>query len=281
MNKKYLIPVIAFSAVFLSVFIVANFLSVKKVILNRDQLSTETWLEVEKNEIVKICVDSKVRTWETSLDNEVINDSCLKIGMKYLNFKNEEVHYGYDLLLKAELSRKNVSISGKYLVDKYPVTNCEILHTLWEDIPSFSTSLDSLNNDFIKSWMLRKHNHDFDEKCSIHDSAATLFPLYLAMKYANARSVRDSLKPYYVFSEITRKIIEIKPKSDKYKHIKPKIRHDHTQDGVSIWPDEKHKYTIVYDDFIEHEYQCDGRFNVGRIPSPLLRRMGNVGSWWG
>ncbi len=101
--------------------------------------------------------------------------------------------------------------------------------------------------------MLRKHNHDFDEKCSIHDSAATLFPLYLAMKYANARSVRDSLKPYYVFSEITRKIIEIKPKSDKYKHIKPKIRHDHTQDGVSIWPDEKHKYTIVYDDFIEHE----------------------------
>jgi Uncharacterized conserved protein len=271
MNKKYLIPVIAFSAVFLSVFIVANFLSVKKVILNRDQLSTETWLEVEKNETVKICIDSKVRTWETSLDSEVLNDSCLKIqiptligvypihvqfpdtdsaykinlavGMKYLDFKNEEVHYGYDLLLKAELSRKNVSISGKYLVDKYPVTNCEILHTLWEDIPSFSTSLDSLNNDFIKSWMLRKHNHDFDEKCSIHDSAVTLFPLYLAMKYANARSIQEGLKPYYVFSKITRKIIK----------IKSEIRHDRTQDGVSIWPDEKHKYTIVYDDFIEHE----------------------------
>ena len=271
MNKKYLISVIVFFAVSLSVFLVACFLSVKKVILNREQLSAETWLEVEKNETVKICMDSKVHTWETSLDNEVINDSCLKIkiptligvypinvhfsdtdsaykinlavGMKYLNFKNEEVHYGYDLLLKAELSRKNVSISGKYLVDKYPVTNCEILHTLWEDIPSFSTSLDSLNNDFIKSWMLRKHNHDFDEKCSIHDSAVTLFPLYLAMKYANARSIQEGLKPYYVFSKITRKIIK----------IKSEIRHDRTQDGVSIWPDEKHKYTIVYDDFIEHE----------------------------
>ncbi len=268
---KKIFPFIALPVSFLLVLIVANFFIVKKINLNRDQLSVEAWLEMEKNEIVKICVDSKVRTWETSLDNEVINDSCLKIkiptligvypinvhfsdtdsaykinlavGMKYLNFKNEEVHYGYDLLLKAELSRKNVSISGKYLVDKYPVTNCEILHTLWEDIPSFSTSLDSLNNDFIKSWMLRKHNHDFDEKCSIHDSAVTLFPLYLAMKYANARSIQEGLKPYYVFSKITRKIIK----------IKSEIRHDRTQDGVSIWPDEKHKYTIVYDDFIEHE----------------------------
>ena len=195
-------------------------------------LNAETWLEVEKNETVKICMDSKVRTWETSLASEILNASCLKIqvptligvypihvqfpdsdslykinlavGMKYLDFKNEEVHYGYDLLLKAGLSRKNVSVTGKYLVDKYPVTNCEILHTLWEDIPSFSTSLDSLNNDFIKSWMLRKHNHDFDDKCSIHDSAVTLFPLYLAMKYANARSIQEGLKPYYFFrSDIT------------------------------------------------------------------------------
>ena len=156
---KKIFPFIALPVSFLLVLIVANFFIVKKINLNRDQLSVEAWLEMEKNEIVKICVDSKVRTWETSLDNEVINDSCLKIkiptligvypinvhfsdtdsaykinlavGMKYLNFKNEEVHYGYDLLLKAELSRKNVSISGKYLVDKYPVTNCEILHTLW------------------------------------------------------------------------------------------------------------------------------------------------------
>ena len=61
MNKKYLISVIVFFAVSLSVFIVACFLSVKKVILNREQLSAETWLEVEKNETVKICMDSKVR----------------------------------------------------------------------------------------------------------------------------------------------------------------------------------------------------------------------------
>ena len=98
---------------------------VKYISLNRSSLKAETWFEVEKNDSLDICIDSKVRTWETSLDTAVLNDSCLKIqvptligvnaisvyfknsdsshkinlavGMKYLDFKNEETLYGNDL----------------------------------------------------------------------------------------------------------------------------------------------------------------------------------------
>ena len=214
MNKKYLISVIVFFAVSLSVFIVACFLSVKKVILNREQLSAETWLEVEKNETVKICIDSKVRTWETSLDTEILNDSCLKIqvptligvypihvqfpdtdsaykinlavGMKYLDFKNEDVFFERDLRQKWEFWDKSIFISGTYLVDKYPVTNCEITQLLWDDIP-----LDSNDNWFERDWAQRKKIAVRNKNCNKHDSAANSISLYQAMKYANIRSIRE------------------------------------------------------------------------------------------
>ena len=35
----------------------------RNIALSRDSLSSETWLEVEKNETVKICLDSKVKIW--------------------------------------------------------------------------------------------------------------------------------------------------------------------------------------------------------------------------
>ena len=41
--------------------------------VSRDTLDKENWLEVEKNEIVKICVDKPVVAWETSLKTSVIN----------------------------------------------------------------------------------------------------------------------------------------------------------------------------------------------------------------
>lgn len=45
--------------------------------VRRDSLRDELWLEVEKNEVVKICVDGPVVAWETSLNSNVFNDSCL------------------------------------------------------------------------------------------------------------------------------------------------------------------------------------------------------------
>ena len=167
----------------------------RSIDLHRDSLSAETWLEVEKNENVKICFDSKVRAWETSLDTKILSESCLKVqipiligvspinvkfsdsdnayklnlavGMKYLNFMNEEVLLGYsdssefsienilstsisDLfnkkdhkkivytsmcdLFKRTDNKRLISVTGSYLIDKYPVTNCEIIQSMWDDL---------------------------------------------------------------------------------------------------------------------------------------------------
>ena len=48
----------------------------RNVVLNRDSLGAEYWLEVEKNETVQICLDRRVREWKTSLTSKIVNDSC-------------------------------------------------------------------------------------------------------------------------------------------------------------------------------------------------------------
>lgn len=84
--------------------------------VSRDTLDKENWLKVEKNEIVKICVDEPVVAWETSLKAIISSDSCLTfqtptlIGVDtlrvhfykeympyYINFYNDT--YSYDISL--------------------------------------------------------------------------------------------------------------------------------------------------------------------------------------
>jgi len=202
---------------------------VRYIALNRGSLNAETWLEVEKNEVVKICMDSKVSAWETTLKTEVLGESCLKVRvpiligvsainvkfsdtgashkinlaveMKYLDFKNEEVLLGFN----KKDPKRLVSITGSYLVDKYPVTNCEITQLMWDSIPA-QTSFKSMPLQEIHAgWLSRKKNDLTKEKCDIHDSAANTVFLYQAMEYANARSIREGLKPYYIFSESNEK----------------------------------------------------------------------------
>ena len=158
----------------------------------RDSLGKELWLEVEKNEVIKLCLDSKVRTWETKLHSKNLNDSCLAfqvptligvdtikvyfpddssshninlaIGMKYLNFKNEEVLLGFNQFTKEQLKmriscttkkgsipcapknedpERQASVTGTYLVDKYPITNCEIVQVMWDSLDTKN----SMNNE--------------------------------------------------------------------------------------------------------------------------------------
>ena len=85
--------------------------------VSRNTLNKEKWLEVEKNEIVKICVDVPVVAWETSLKAIISSDSCLTfqtptlIGVDtlrvhfykeympyYINFYNDI--YSYDISLE-------------------------------------------------------------------------------------------------------------------------------------------------------------------------------------
>ena len=49
----------------------------KNIELSQDSLGKEFWLETEKNETVKICLDHKTFAWETSLSSAIYNDSCL------------------------------------------------------------------------------------------------------------------------------------------------------------------------------------------------------------
>ena len=208
--------------------------------VKRKSLRKELWLEVEKNEIVKVCVDRPVVAWETSMNSNIFNDSCLaikvptligveklrvyfpnanlpkniylSIGMKYLNFKNNEVLLGFNEFVnkKGNLIISNppesdperfVSVSGTYLVDKYPVTNCEITQLMWDTLPANPSFVNKQLKEFAEQRTSRKNNSIRNENCATHDSAACLISLLQAMKYANARSFREGLKPYYIFSE--------------------------------------------------------------------------------
>ena len=205
----------------------------KYIVLNRSSLNAETWLEVEKNETVKICIDSKVQVWNTTLDSIVLGESCLKVrvptligvypinvkffdtdsshkinlavGMKYLNFKNEEVLLGYNKITgiyqKIEDPERLEVITGSYLVDKYPVTNCEITQLMWDSIPTNPSFGKGRLKKYAEEWALRKKNSERNKNCISKDTAASIIFLLQAMKYANARSVREGLKPYYKFSK--------------------------------------------------------------------------------
>ena len=218
----------------------------RNVVLHRDSLGPETWLEVEKNDSLNICMDSKVRAWETSLETEILNDSCLKvqiptligvntinvkfpdsdsaykinlaIGMKYLNLKNEEVLLGFNKYTEQDTRmfqhinedpERLVSITGAYLIDKYPVTNCEIIQTMWDSIPFQSTYPGGFFKDLAEQWILRQGASVRYENCPVHDTAASSIFLFQAIKYANERSKREGLKPYYVFSKTTKDNQEI------------------------------------------------------------------------
>lgn len=228
--------------------------------IHNDSLSNENWIEIEKNEINKICLDNKVSAWETSLNSSIINDTCLAfqapmfvgvesinvylpesdsphkinlaVGMKFLNFKNEEILLGFNKKIEfhkkeiIEDPERNVSVTGTYLVDKYPVTNCEILQMMWDSIP-LKTSFDSgTRQDIGQIWAKRKKASTRNKSCAMQDSAACTIYLFQAMKYANARSLREGLKPYYIFS---------------------------TADKQESFIISKGKYIIKYLDFIDHE----------------------------
>lgn len=206
--------------------------------VSRDSLRKELWLEVEKNEIVKVCIDKKVKDWKASLKSSIFNDSCLvlqlptligvetlnvyfsdvkishkinlAVGMKYLDFKNEEVKLGFNRKSNKfwtlddageEDPERFVSITGTYLVDKYPVTNCELIQVLWDSIPATSTYKNpQYRKMHHEDWFARKMASTRNAYCAAHDTIANTVTLYQSMVYANTRSIREGLKPYYIFS---------------------------------------------------------------------------------
>ena len=239
--------------------------------VSRDTLDKENWLEVEKNEIVKICVDQKVLAWETSLSSNIKNDSCLAIqaptligvesiniyfpdadssfklnlavGMKYLDFQDEKVLLGYNRIEKgrdrSEIDvefdpERFASITGTYLVDKYPITNCEFTQLMWDSIPDKTTHVHPFYKMLQEEWISRKRSGKYNAKCMTRDSAATTVFLYQSMLYANARSIREELKPYYIFSKAGTDIEDTK------------IFFNRQSDDIA-------GYIVDYKDFVKHE----------------------------
>ena len=99
---------------------------------------------------------------------------------------------------KNEDPERLVKISGQYLVDKYPVTNCEFTQLMWDSIPATSSYQNkSIREDYYETWLSRKRASVRYENCTTHDTAANMVTLFEAMEYANVRSIRDGLRPYY------------------------------------------------------------------------------------
>ena len=53
----------------------------KNIVLGQDSLDKVIWIELEKNEQAKICLDGKVLVWETSIVSKISGDSCLTVQM--------------------------------------------------------------------------------------------------------------------------------------------------------------------------------------------------------
>ena len=223
--------------------------------VGRDTLSKENWLEVEKNETTKICIDKQVLAWETTLNSKIYNDSCLvvqtptligvdtikvhfpdeekfhninlAVGMKYLDFKSEEVLLGFNELRENEINlqwfcmtkkgsvpcglppnedpERLASVTGSYLVDKYPITNCEIVQGMWDSLGTKNSMRNKEIKMIAEKWINRKKRSIRNENCITRDTAANSITLFQAMKYANARSLRENLKPVYIFSRTNEK----------------------------------------------------------------------------
>ena len=207
----------------------------RDVNISRDTLSSSSWIEVEKNEIVKLCLDNNVLAWETALNANILNNLCLAfqvpsitgvetikvhfsqgnepvninlaVGMKYLNFNDEEVLLGSDNLGVLRFARgpfieedpeRLDTVTATYLVDKYPVTICDFVQVMWDSIhTTFTNNEVSWMGEFYDYWLSRKRSYLSNNYCDVHDTATNTIFLFQTLMYANSRSIREGLKPYY------------------------------------------------------------------------------------
>ena len=217
------------------------------------QQNSVSWIELEKNSIVSLCIEDSVDgVWKVSgLASRLQSDACIQIdagklvksanvqylaksgmkntfnilvGMKKIDLSSQPHElgfYGSEFSLKEMTFYMNpkmefenriypdpVRISSMDVdlaVDKYKVTNCEIVQTLWDSIPMNSRSQERVSLKYHNYWIEKKKNTIKNGSCDAHDSAAIKVYLYTALVYANARSIRDGFEPVYSFKKINKK----------------------------------------------------------------------------
>lgn len=193
---------------------------------------SEQWLELEKNTDYSVCIDdSKGGFWKIKdFSYKKTSDSCIQlnsgnyvksgkiqyatkmgngytfhllIGMKYIDLRGKKHLLGYNG--KSTFTRygkviyydslRHEEMDEVLAVDKYKVTECEFVQTLWDSIPAQMDTKDRYDNyDF---WIQKKKSMVKNGYCAARDSAATQVFLHHALVYANNRSIRDGLQPVY------------------------------------------------------------------------------------
>ena len=135
----------------------------------------------------------------------------------------------------------------------------------------------------MKKWVNRKKASKRDEICDVHDSAAKMIFLFQAMMYANNRSIKEGLKPYYLFLVLPTNYDTFEKQNNDYHRknkkekgqslesilakslSRPPIYHQESRSTSRILS--KGKYVIANHDFIGHgnnvslvkvDYSSDG-----------------------
>lgn len=136
------------------------------------------------------------------------------VGMKYIDLRGKEHLLGEKD--NSRLAVPLVSFPGRIYydslryeemdevlaVDKYKVTECEFVQTLWDSIPSqLGREPYEIHpyRDNQLFWINKKKSMIKGGYCDTHDSAAIRIYPYHGFLYANLRSLRDNLKPVYRF----------------------------------------------------------------------------------
>ena len=147
------------------------------------------------------------------------------VGMKYIDLSTQEhLLGGYSgnnkdrkrleptiMAYKPSDPVRFEMINEVLVVDKYKVTECEFIQSLWDSIPAQMNENLFRNNNY---WIEKKKNVMKNDECDAHDSAAVRIYLYHALIYANNRSLRDGFKPVYILEETENKNVSFKAYND-------------------------------------------------------------------
>lgn len=164
-----------------------------------DILFTSLINNVEKNYLIKLAVNQKI------ID---LSQQKHKLGSRFqYTLKDQNISVilesGVYVVDSIALEKKKVfndperlvSSSQKLLVDKYPVTNCEIVQTISDLINTNSAEDEKCYSNC--RWGKRKINFQRNPVCTTNDTASIDIYLYQALEYANRRSKMENLVPVY------------------------------------------------------------------------------------
>ncbi|NLB63789.1 MAG: formylglycine-generating enzyme family protein [Fibrobacter sp.] len=182
----------------------------------------------------------------------------LLIGMKYIDLSAKPQWLGSNNIVKYKkpliyylgegAEQKNLdnmifidperweSVNEVLAVDKYLVTQCEILRTLGDSIPEQLQK--PAISDYYQYWMDKKKKLAQKSVCETHDSANVFLYKYAMVLYANLRSVRDGFEPVYNF-EYT---LSLPTFEEVRKHSKPICESVYLYEGVRSPTAEEERY---------------------------------------